>query len=842
MLVVVILSGTMFPQNTSTLGQAGGPSAPTLQSLSVSQPPVLDGLPDDPVWDEAVELVVEAKGGSFRGDVKLRSVYTDTDIYIYAEWDDPTMTITRGEGAWVYNPTDDNTVRSGRTSTPPVVDGDGTDTVWDSALPLKVNLEFGNNPGEITIRSLYTDTHVYFNTQWYDPTFSIPRTSWILNKGTGNWTVNDGLEDMVNLMWDIKTTGFDTVGCQAKCHIGKDWSYLDVPGDTADLWHIMAGRSMAASEVTQVASPTVVDYEATAGEFTLIGYGDDTQVVYDPNEGVAEPGGRLGDDGTASFTPNANATGGSPMYIETAPTDWLDAMVLHQTEVDGGETIIADPDDPSYSSVDVTNAWDAYDTLGASVPENVLMAPTGSRGDLSTGASWNNGLWTVETVRPLVTDNEDDIQFDDMDKTYDFGISTMNNTAGRGHNYITRPLHLDFKPDFVHLDSGSEDRIAFLWEITPIEGFEAAGCFVKCHPQYERAGAFLENEGEMGDMWNMKSARALPAMAVEQTGVPDINENFQATDGTFSFLGYMDDMQLTYDEPPHVGDGGLFGDLGTSTFSLNSNPDGTKPLFVEREPDDYLDAMVLLQSEIDGGEALEVASARAMDLVEATLIYEGFGAIVPESILSNPEGSRGDVEQAAVWSDGAWHTEIRRSLVTDNDDDVQFDDLLKTYRFSIAMMEDSGGEDHSSPGTDTFLLSLYVPPTAYNVTVGPLLGKDGSPVSGAEVILWRNGTFSLNGTTNETGNFTITVPPEWADSTIQVSINKDGYKNSTFVGVIDDVGGFFPMDGTYPVFLKKGETLEEEEEPTPGMVVTMALIALLGIATLYGGRRKRGRS
>ncbi|NIP33709.1 MAG: hypothetical protein GWN18_02140, partial [Thermoplasmata archaeon] len=57
--------------------------------------------------------------------------------------------------------------------------------------------------------------------------------------------------------------------------------------------------------------------EATAGEFQLLGFGDDTKVVYDPDEGQFPTGGRLGDDGTASFSSNANATDGSPMYIET---------------------------------------------------------------------------------------------------------------------------------------------------------------------------------------------------------------------------------------------------------------------------------------------------------------------------------------------------------------------------------------------------------------------------------------------------------------------------------------------------------------------------------------------
>ncbi|NIS13799.1 MAG: hypothetical protein GWN18_16950, partial [Thermoplasmata archaeon] len=56
-------------------------------------------------------------------------------------------------------------------------------------------------------------------------------------------------------------------------------------------------------------------------------------------------------------------------------------------------------------------------------------------------------------------------------------------------------------------------------------------------------------------------------------------------------------------------------------------------------------------------------------------------------------------------------------------------------------------------------------------------------------------------------------------------------------GVIDDQGGFFPMSGTYPVFLKKGEGKEEDD--TPGMVITLTIMALLG-AAMVASRTRRG--
>ncbi|NIP33846.1 MAG: hypothetical protein GWN12_17415 [Thermoplasmata archaeon] len=45
------------------------------------------------------------------------------------------------------------------------------------------------------------------------------------------------------------------------------------------------------------------------------------------------------------------------------------------------------------------------------------------------------------------------------------------------------------------------------------------------------------------------------------------------------------------------------------------------------------------------------------------------------------------------------------------------------------------------------------------------------------------------------------------------------------------------MSGTYPVFLKKGEGKEEDD--TPGMVITLTIMALLG-AAMVASRTRRG--
>ena len=63
----------------------------------------------------------------------------------------------------------------------------------------------------------------------------------------------------------------------------------------------------------------------------------------------------------------------------------------------------------------------------------IVIAPfTGSRGDLEARAVWKNAMWTLEIKRKLVTTGdkakEQDVQFDDLKKTYYFGVSVFDNT------------------------------------------------------------------------------------------------------------------------------------------------------------------------------------------------------------------------------------------------------------------------------------------------------------------------------------------------------------------------------------------------------------------------------
>jgi hypothetical protein len=278
--------------------------------------------------------------------------------------------------------------------------------------------------------------------------------------------------------------------------------------------------------------------------------------------------------------------------------------------------------------------------------------------------------------------------------------------------------HLSGSPEAVEagLARGiSEDRIAILWDVN-VTDFATRGCAVKCHVTEElkhaphaideaRAkcfqchtedlsigyGAYLDNSDEIGDIWHSKAARSLPLLHIGRGA---------------AFLGYLDDKHIVHNPDPaniNVPDGGRYGDEGRSSYSHNRNQDKTAPRYIETDPVDYWDAIVLTQSEIDSGEAVEVAGLTPEEISACWAKYQALSepnasfqaASVPERILRHPLGSRADVLMAARWEGGYWTAEIQRSLITGHRDDVQFSDLGKSYPFDIALFDNTGGEGHA---------------------------------------------------------------------------------------------------------------------------------------------------
>lgn len=317
------------------------------------------------------------------------------------------------------------------TSSTMTADGIAGEAAWTNATALVVTTGAGGSipTTNVTLKAVYTSTDIYILATWSDTTFSISRDKFKWN-GTEFVTISGSeSEDRIAFMWEITNiVGFDTIGCQTKCHSGN--AYVGT-NEMGDIWHLKSARGMAATSATNSTPLTMSpDFEVTAGTINIRGVADDN---------VIDGSSRSGDYGTGPYSSNDNGLG-APIWIEKLPVDWLDAMYLTQAEITAGQAVnrslITSQEDQWY----IAN----YTALGAIVPKEVTSPGAGSRGDISTGATWADGTWTVEIKRDLNTGNTDDVAFNTAGGLYSFGISLMDNSGGDADHSVASVATLAF--------------------------------------------------------------------------------------------------------------------------------------------------------------------------------------------------------------------------------------------------------------------------------------------------------------------------------------------------------------------------------------------------------------
>ena len=140
---------------------------------------------------------------------------------------------------------------------------------------------------------------------------------------------------------------------------------------------------------------------------------------YDPLEyDLTKP-----DDGEIKYSGNYVIPYTAPAYMEKDPTDFVDAMVLTQAEVDSGEAVAV----AGLTPAQISQYWAKYAAVNGVVPPLVLKTASGSMADVLVGSNWKNGVWTMEITRKLVTPyGGDDVQFDDFTKDYHFSLTITN--------------------------------------------------------------------------------------------------------------------------------------------------------------------------------------------------------------------------------------------------------------------------------------------------------------------------------------------------------------------------------------------------------------------------------
>lgn len=116
----------------------------------------------------------------------------------------------------------------------PTIDGDANDDVWEKAKPLEITVKRVMDPERGTstrvwLRSVHTDTHIYFLAVWEDDSESITHRTWVWNPEKKAYEDGGDREDMFSLAFE---------------HTGEfDANMLAGIENTWDVWHWKAART-----------------------------------------------------------------------------------------------------------------------------------------------------------------------------------------------------------------------------------------------------------------------------------------------------------------------------------------------------------------------------------------------------------------------------------------------------------------------------------------------------------------------------------------------------------------------------------------------------------------------
>ncbi len=204
-----------------------------------------------------------------------------------------------------------------------------------------------------------------------------------------------------------------------------------------------------------------------------------------------------------------------------------------------------------------------------------------------------------------------------------------------------------------------EDKFAMIWNINnSIKGFNEQGCMVSCHavePGKPYGNKYTAGEGQMGDIWHWKSIR---------------NYN-QVDDQYLDWVKLDNTSKETLDKTKEAGRHSDPKESGG--YSDNKTEDGSLPAFA------LPDNMPAPPYYIIDGEKVEFDDSKYKAADE-----------VPGIIKSEIVGDRGDISAGWTYADGRWTIEFGRKLVTASEKyDVQFNDLVSTYFFGIAVFDNA---------------------------------------------------------------------------------------------------------------------------------------------------------
>ncbi|MEE8168501.1 MAG: ethylbenzene dehydrogenase-related protein [Candidatus Hydrothermarchaeales archaeon] len=234
-------------------------------------------------------------------------------------------------------------------------------------------------------------------------------------------------------------------------------------------------------------------------------------------------------------------------------------------------------------------------------------------------------------------------------------------------------------------NKNTEDIFTIFWNIRDsVEGYDIAGCAITCHANRMHTNT----PEERLDYWKWKAEKGNPSgymwdgflddiVVIGEKIYPGFSRTFMIEKAWHSHK--LDETSGDYVEERKnaiIDERGNF--IGPRYYEPDARGEDAKHITME-----------------------EILRDEAVEFLNLTKLNDGreisIGFKVPVYISEKPTGSARDISAKGVYYDGKWHLEFKRKLQTGHDDDVLFD-IAKTYRFSIAVNDDSHGSANEGYG------------------------------------------------------------------------------------------------------------------------------------------------
>jgi hypothetical protein len=280
---------------------------------------------------------------------------------------------------------------------------DAAAAFWADALTLEQATKsvFEGEPDgpAVTLQAAYDSEYITIRAQWADPTETILRRAWMWDGSA--FTPSEEDQDRIMITWPIGNNAeFSSKGCTAACHNKDDdpekwWMGSESEEVTYDSWHWKSAQT------------------------NPVGYTDDT---WWGAKGADENSGRKNDELESGGTVNNRTEDESgPTFMSSEGTSAI--LIIKGKEIAIDTSVLK---------------------TGDLIPAYVLERAVGSRGDIETVGTWQDGLWTVVMRRALDTGHDDDAVFI-AGKPIPFGLSVVDNGGDAEHEVAEDVLVLEWQ-------------------------------------------------------------------------------------------------------------------------------------------------------------------------------------------------------------------------------------------------------------------------------------------------------------------------------------------------------------------------------------------------------------